>query len=53
MSKIPVIMVVGKNEMQNNTVSIRKLGSDGQEILQFDQSLDMLKDVINKKTCIF
>ncbi len=52
LAKIPVIMVVGKNEMQNNTVSIRKLGSDGQEILQFDQALSMLKLVINNKTCI-
>lgn len=52
LAKTPVIMVVGKNEMQNNTVSIRKLGSDKQEILQFDQSLSMLKNVINNKTYI-
>ncbi len=35
LTKVPVIMVVGKNEMANNTVSLRKLGSDNQEILQF------------------
>ena len=52
LAKIPVIMVVGKNEMQNNTVSIRKLGSDSQEILQFDQALSMLKTVIDNKICI-
>lgn len=52
LAKTPVIMVVGKNELQNNTVSIRKLGSDKQEILQFDQSLSMLKNVIDNKTYI-
>ncbi len=50
LAKIPVLMVVGKNEMQNNTVSIRKLGSEAQQILQFDQALAMLKDVEAKKT---
>lgn len=52
LAKTPVIMVVGKNEMQNNTVSIRKLGTDKQEILQYDHSLSMLKNVINNKTYI-
>lgn len=52
LAKAPVIMVVGKNEMQNNTVSIRKLGTDKQEILQYDQSLSMLKNIINNKTYI-
>ncbi len=49
LDKIPVLMVVGKNEMINNTVSVRKLGSENQEILQFDQSLAMLKEIIAKK----
>lgn len=49
LAKIPVLMVVGKNEMINNTVSIRKLGSDNQEILQFDEALDMLGSTINSK----
>jgi len=49
LAKIPVIMVVGKNEVINNTVSLRKLGSDNQEILQFDHSLAMLKNAIAKK----
>jgi len=49
LAKIPVLMVIGKNEMLNNTVSIRKLGSENQEILQFDQALVMLKDVIARK----
>ena len=49
LAKIPVIMVVGKNEMQNGTVSLRKLGSEAQEILHFDQALAMLREIENKK----
>lgn len=46
LAKIPVLIVVGKNEMENNTVSIRKLGSEAQEILQIDECLAMLKNVV-------
>jgi threonyl-tRNA synthetase len=53
LSKIPVILVVGKNEMQNGTVSLRKLGSESQEILQFDQLLSMLKLTESEKKKIF
>lgn len=49
LAKIPVLMIVGKNEIINNTVSIRKLGSETQEILQFDQALAMLKNAITNK----
>lgn len=49
LAKIPVLMIVGKSEMENNTVSLRKLGSDKQDILQFTQSLTMIKEIITKK----
>lgn len=49
LAKIPVLIVVGKNEMENNTVSIRKLGSEAQEILQIDECLAMLKNVVLNK----
>ncbi|MEK6734297.1 MAG: threonine--tRNA ligase [Pseudomonadota bacterium] len=48
LAKIPVLMIVGKNEIINETVSIRRLGSEKQDILQFTQALAMLKDAINK-----
>jgi threonyl-tRNA synthetase len=48
--KTPIVMVVGKNEIVNNTVSLRKFGSDKQEVLQFDQALAMLKNDILTKT---
>lgn len=52
LAKIPAIMVVGKNEMQNNTVSLRKLGSDNQDILQFSESVAILKSAILNKTSL-
>ena len=52
LAKIPVLMVVGKNEMANNSVSVRKLGSDSQEVLPFEQALAMLKESLLRKIAI-
>ena len=41
-NKIPFIFVVGVNEMDNESVAIRKLGSDKQEILSIKDSIDMI-----------
>lgn len=41
LAKIPILMIVGKNEMLNNTVSIRSLGSDEQKILCFGEALNL------------
>jgi threonyl-tRNA synthetase len=49
LAKIPVLMVVGKNEMANDSVSIRRLGSETQEVMNFTDSLSALKDEIAKK----
>ncbi len=38
--KIPIIFVVGKNEMKDKTVSIRRLGSDNQEIKSIENAID-------------
>ena len=44
-NKIPYIYVVGVNEMENGTVAIRKLGSNKQEIISIEDSINMiLKD---------
>lgn len=44
-NKIPYIFVVGVNEMENGTVAIRKLGSNKQEIVSIEDSINMiLKD---------
>jgi threonyl-tRNA synthetase len=40
--KVPVILVVGKQEMQDNSVSVRRLGSDEQVVISLDK---LLKDL--------
>ena len=43
--KIPIIFVVGKNEMKDKTVSIRRLGSDNQEIKSIENAInEILKE---------
>ncbi|MBV8938265.1 MAG: threonine--tRNA ligase [Alphaproteobacteria bacterium] len=37
--KIPVILVVGKKEMETSSVSVRRLGSDAQETLSLTQAV--------------
>ncbi len=41
-SKIPVIAVVGGKEKENRTVTIRRLGSDKQEVMALDDLIKML-----------
>ena len=36
-AKIPVIAVVGAKEKENKTVTIRRIGSDKQEVIQLDE----------------
>ena len=43
--KIPVIFIVGKNEIKENKVSVRRLGSSNQDILNFNEAL---KKIINE-----
>jgi len=44
--KIPMIMAVGKREMENRTVAVRRLGSDKQEVVGLDKVVDDLKQEI-------
>ncbi len=41
-AKIPVIAVVGGKEKENHTVTIRRLGSDKQEVMALDDLIKML-----------
>lgn len=43
-AKIPIIMVVGKREAEEKTVSIRRLGSDKQEVLALEAALKALRE---------
>ncbi|MBL0317822.1 MAG: threonine--tRNA ligase [Alphaproteobacteria bacterium] len=42
-AKVPVIIAVGKNEREERTVSIRRLGSTNQEVLALSEAIGKLK----------
>jgi threonyl-tRNA synthetase len=42
LAKVPAMLVVGKKEAAERTVSIRRLGSDGQTVVSLDEALKML-----------
>jgi threonyl-tRNA synthetase len=44
LAKIPVLLVVGKKETAERTVSIRRLGKEGQQVIALDKALAMLTD---------
>jgi threonyl-tRNA synthetase len=43
LAKIPVLLVVGKKEANERTVSIRRLGSPDQKSMPWEDALAMLK----------
>ncbi len=43
-TKIPVILVVGKREAEEGTVAIRRLGGKAQEVMTLNEALDALAD---------
>ena len=42
LAKVPVIFAVGKREAEERTVSIRRLGSQGQTSMSLDEALSSL-----------
>jgi len=44
LAKVPAILVVGRKEAAERTVSIRRLGKEGQQVLPLDAALKMLAD---------
>jgi threonyl-tRNA synthetase len=44
LAKVPVMLVVGKKEAAERTVSIRRLGKEGQQVVGLDEALRMLAD---------
>ena len=45
LAKIPYIIVCGKKEVTENTVSIRKLGSDKQETMKREKLIKNMLDL--------
>jgi threonyl-tRNA synthetase len=44
LAKVPALVVVGKKEAAERTVSIRRLGKEGQQVVPLDAALRMLTD---------
>jgi threonyl-tRNA synthetase len=44
LAKVPVLLVVGKKEAAERTVSIRRLGQEGQKVMPLDEALKALAD---------
>jgi threonyl-tRNA synthetase len=44
LAKVPLLLVVGKKEAAERTVSIRRLGKEGQQVMPLDKALAMLTD---------
>src|ERR1700726_2958878 len=42
LAKVPVLLVVGRKEATERSVSIRRLGSDGQQVMPLDAALEEL-----------
>ncbi len=45
LAKIPYIIVCGKKEVEENTVTVRKLGSNNQEIMKRDDLIKIMLDL--------
>jgi threonyl-tRNA synthetase len=43
-AKVPALLVVGRKEAAERTVSIRRLGKEGQQVMPLDAALAMLAD---------
>ena len=44
LAKVPALLVVGRKEAAERTVSIRRLGKEGQSVLPLDAALKALAD---------
>jgi threonyl-tRNA synthetase len=44
LAKIPALLVVGKKEAETHSVSVRRLGSEGQKVMPTDEALAALVD---------
>ena len=46
--KNPYTVVIGNKEMENNSVTYRKLGSQEQNSMKIDEFIQMIKNQINQ-----
>ena len=46
LSKTPIIAVVGEKEMENESVTLRYLGKEGQDVKSLSEFVDYMKDAV-------
>jgi threonyl-tRNA synthetase len=44
LAKVPVLLVLGRREAEEKTVSVRRLGSQEQQVMKLDAAIEMLVD---------
>lgn len=49
LKKVPYILAIGKREKEEGTVSVRKLGEEGQKVMAFEDFIKMAKEQILEK----
>ncbi|MGL5658272.1 MAG: His/Gly/Thr/Pro-type tRNA ligase C-terminal domain-containing protein, partial [Cetobacterium sp.] len=42
--KVPVQLIIGKNEVENREVNVRRFGSQNQESMSLENFIDMIKE---------
>jgi len=42
LAKIPILLICGKKELDTNTITIRRLGSEKQETMNLDKSVQYI-----------
>ena len=45
LAKVPFIIVCGKKEVANNTVTVRRLGSDKQDVIKREELIKNMLDL--------
>jgi threonyl-tRNA synthetase len=44
LAKVPILLVVGKREAEDRTVSVRRLGGQEQQVMTLDAAIKLLED---------
>ena len=47
--KVPFILAVGKNEVADNSVAVRKFGEEGQKVMAVSEFIELAKELILQK----
>jgi threonyl-tRNA synthetase len=49
LKKVPYILAVGQKELESNSVAVRKLGEEGQKMIELEEFILTIKQIIKEK----